>query len=118
MDDEKKEVLVTGERSGVRLGIWVNLVLKQIRGPMRPLDFGEVGLKVDIPRALNTQMNIGARIIFVPYTHISQPYLTGSARASKAASTGARGCGLRACVARSRTAQQRRNGRGYRRGQR
>ena len=82
-------MLVTGERSGVRLGIWVNLVLKQIRGPMRPLDFGEVGLKVDIPRALNTQMNIGARIIFVPYTHISQPYLTGSARASKAASTGA-----------------------------
>ena len=34
MDEEKKEVLVTGEKAGVRLGIWVNLVLKTTRGPV------------------------------------------------------------------------------------
>ena len=72
--EEKKEVLVTDESgAGVRVGVWVNLVMKGFRGPMKPLPFPEVGLHVDIPKGLALQ-RIGTRILFLPYEHISFSY--------------------------------------------
>ena len=63
-------VMVETRKGELKLGIWANLVIKAFRGPAKPLIFKDLGLQVDIPKALN-QQHIAVRATFYPYDPVS-----------------------------------------------
>mmetsp|Transcript_10332 Transcript_10332/g.29508 ORF Transcript_10332/g.29508 Transcript_10332/m.29508 type:complete len:743 (-) Transcript_10332:171-2399(-) len=67
---EDDQVLLAEEKAGVAVGLWVNLIIKSFRGPVKPIMFKNIGLQVDIPKALN-QQRIAVRAMFLPYDPVT-----------------------------------------------
>jgi hypothetical protein len=67
----EEQVLVTHARGGLKSGVWANVVFKSFRGPAKPIVFKELGLQVDIPKALNQlaggQLKLALRCTHFPY---------------------------------------------------
>ena len=68
----QKEELVMEEiqDAGLKVGIWANVIIKAFRGPVKPITFKDIGLQVDIPKALNLQ-HIAVRATYYPYDPVS-----------------------------------------------
>jgi len=72
---EHDQVLIAKKQAGIRIGMWINMVVKNFRGALKPIVYPDIGLQVDIPKALNT-MQIGIRLMYHPYDNLS--YLDAS----------------------------------------
>lgn len=67
---EDDQVLICHSEASIAVGLWANLIIKPFRGPVKPIVFKDIGLQVDIPKALN-QNRIALRACFWPYDNVS-----------------------------------------------
>ena len=43
-------MLIAKQEAGLRIGMWINMVVKNFRGALKPIVYPEIGLQVDIPK--------------------------------------------------------------------
>ena len=46
------QVLIAKKQAGIRIGMWINMVVKNFRGALKPIVYPEIGLQVDIPKVI------------------------------------------------------------------
>ena len=49
------QVLIAKQQAGIRIGMWINMVVKNFRGTLKPIVYPEIGLQVDIPKVSSPQ---------------------------------------------------------------